>query len=62
MRFWNKIARQTAFLLDLLVFVIWHVCTWGSDVKTARNAVKLKDGEFREQCVDNHSEKIDVCK
>ena len=30
--------------------------------KTLRNAVKLRDGEFREQCFDNSGEKIDVCK
>ena len=29
--------------------------------KTARNAVKLRNGEFREQCFDNSGEKIDVC-
>ena len=26
------------------------------------NAVKLRDGEFREQCFDNSGEKVDVCK
>ena len=30
--------------------------------KTARNAVKLRDGEFRERCFDNSGKKIDVCK
>ena len=30
--------------------------------KTARNGVKLRDGEFREQCFDNCGEKVDVCK
>ena len=30
--------------------------------KTARNAVKLRYGEFREQCFDNSGEKVDVCK
>ena len=30
--------------------------------KTARNAVKLRYGEFREQCFDNCGEKVDVCK
>ena len=29
--------------------------------KTARNAVKLRHGKFREQCFDNCGEKIDVC-
>ena len=30
--------------------------------KTGRTAVKLRDGESREQCSDNSGEKIDVCK
>ena len=58
MRFWNKIAGQTGFLWDLFVFVILHVCTWGSDEQKGR---ELRNGEFREQCCDNSGEKIDVC-
>ena len=30
-------------------------------VKRARNVVKLRNGEFREQCFHNSGEKIDVC-
>ena len=30
-------------------------------VKRVRNVVKLRNGEFREQCFDNSGEKTDVC-
>ena len=30
--------------------------------KTSLNAVKLRDGECREQCFNNSGEKIDLCK
>ena len=36
-----------------------HVGQWC--VKRARNVVKLRNGEFREQCFDNSGEKINVC-
>ena len=29
---------------------------------TARNAIKMRDCKFREQCFDTSGEKIDVCK
>ena len=62
MWFWNKIAGQTGFFVGSVCFrnlICLHVGQWC--VKRARNVVKLRDGEFREQCFHNSGEKIDVC-